>query len=346
MASAAAAAGAKEERTQPPRLHLVQLDGLSLEAGDRARKGAKEKEASDDRPVARAVPVRENIDYRVRMHLQNLQKKNRVQKQQREEEKRQLEEQERCRGQPRVRRGEAPHSARRSASPSAPRCARGPSPRPREELPRDDNWCVGAGWTVGGKASRGGGGWQVAGGTGSGNVGVAPAVSAEVAPRPPSPPSSWEASTVQIVGEDGAVHAIRPSGERYSVEPPEGEGVDDQTRKFALDQVVNLGGVADDDLGVPGAVDEVLRATLTATHQELHELCRGVREADAADDPQIGERGGGDDDRPATRDSERAASAEELVARIGQLPRDWRGALLQLLGEAEAEAAADASSSR
>ncbi|CAE8602588.1 unnamed protein product [Polarella glacialis] len=177
----------------------------------------------------------------------------------------------------------------------------------------------------------------------------------------------WEAGTVEIRGGDGEVYPIRPgSCEDYSApggdEPSWLRGAEEEAETsgdprqlsascngldLGLGDVLvlppELSGCWDEDdppeAGVPEVVDEALRASLSATQEELRELCRTLRESELCN----GNAAKADCSRQALAHVQvlpSSSTGQVLAERITLLPSDWRTAVVKLLEEAEAEAAA------
>lgn len=138
------------------------------------------------------------------------------------------------------------------------------------------------------------------------------------------------------------------SGSLRTVSRPKAEDVGNE---LLSDNALSLPVVADweddeDEEGnsveVPQKVDEMLRQTMTASRKELKELCTSLRmvEQDCGNATDVAEMPVVVDPLEASTREVPVATprADELAARIAQLPRDWRGALLQLLQEAEMQA--------
>jgi len=134
-------------------------------------------------------------------------------------------------------------------------------------------------------------------------------------PKPDPEPRSrgvWEEGTVELLGSDGEVYAIRP----------------DRSSPRDLNRVVLLSDAVADPTEVegteetstaevPAEVDEALRMSLSATQMELREMLQSCKETARPETP----------------------GADEIASRIKGLPDDWRKALLKLLEDAEVQVA-------
>lgn len=94
----------------------------------------------------------------------------------------------------------------------------------------------------------------------------------------------WDERTVELMGMDGVIHAIRPTGERYS-ELPSASTSSPGIEKPAFDHAhlppadeLRADWDESEDDALPGDVDEALQATLDATQEELRDLCQRLRE--------------------------------------------------------------------
>jgi len=148
----------------------------------------------------------------------------------------------------------------------------------------------------------------------------------------------WEERTVEIKGDGGEIYAVRPTGERRDVPASLAAPVKNSRRQSQQDPTLKL------------------NTTLGTTQKELQGLCQELLRASCDEDgPHPGPQAEYSVSVAAEGEAFASAcempSAGDFAERIARLPRSWRGRILELLEEAEAdvaleEAAAEAETSR